>query len=130
MNLKFWTWGRSPTQENEGRALFPGLRIEYRPEGDIYAAVTWPQTDDKEKAFAIARDLARTIYLLTTGELNGLLQQAILLAGQGLEEPHVAEMTNHLLGNAFANAGSARNNRPMVMPLAAFGVSNRRDKSE
>jgi hypothetical protein len=102
----------------------PTVTLECSSEG-IYCTVSWPRGVDGDVKPRLAADLAKMLFLLSSGQLIENLQGGITKAGMYLGEPDIAAMTNNFFSHAL-NVQELMAERPMVSPLEALGFTTSR----
>lgn len=126
--FKFWKRKNPVPPEDESRyeAQNPVVRIEYRPEDQtVHCAAFWPVVDSPEAKVAIAKDLAKTLFLLNNGNLANALLGGIKFGGQINGDHAVVE-----LASAMFERACAIKTKPLIPPTVAMipRVYNRGDE--
>lgn len=126
MNWKFWKKKEPAPQQR----IYPFIHISIVEENKVEITTRWPRPDSQAHADRICETFGNLIYMVNSGELLPLFQQSVTNAGETTKDDgmafHVLRVLNHNLGAAGSKKKNP--NRPMIHPLAAFGV-NENDSS-
>lgn len=116
MNWRFWK--RSGTSR-------PRLTFEARADGTIDVTASWPVSDDNDAKHATAKSLSAMVYYVTTGQLLGLVQDAVSAAGRLQGDERLAQFSlqeiNEMLAGEGGGGHGAEPDGPVVQPDEVFG---------
>ncbi len=124
--MKPWrilNWLRSTKQEEiqlQQENTHPIFTIELLTDGKIFIKTQWPYPDNTEQAFETARNMAVVIFMLNTGELLTIFQQALSINGERTNTQGVAGKTLEFLNNTIKSKAMEQVDL-VVQPTEVFG---------
>jgi hypothetical protein len=95
------------------------LGFEIFPDGNFQVNIHWPDPETTAASLKIAKELSILIQALTTGKLNGFIQNAIVAHG---DKMNVTGMSRDIIDtlDAMCLETPAQKALPLVPPLEAF----------
>jgi hypothetical protein len=93
--------------------------LELEPDGHITSHFYLPDFDSQEHAHETASHTATMLFLLSTGKLNHILQEAVITGGQMSGNEGVSRAILSLFNNVVKEWDKSRN-QCVVPPIMAF----------